>query len=54
MINEELLRAEINRRIHNIIRTPEDEEELKRVFPDQYGVILGYRAVLSIIDEMEK
>lgn len=54
MINEELLRAEINRRIHNMIRTPEDEEELKRVFPDQYGVILGYRAALSIIDEMEK
>ena len=54
MINEELLRAEINRRIHNIIRTPEEEEELKRVFPDQYGVVLGYRAVLSIIDEMEK
>ena len=48
------VRAEINRRIHNIIRTPEEEEELKRVFPDQYGVVLGYRAVLSIIDEMEK
>ena len=48
------VRAEINRRIHNIIRTPEDEEELKRVFPDQYGVVLGYRAVLSILDEMEK
>ena len=54
MINEELLRAEINRRIHNIIQTPEEEEELKRDFPDQYGVVLGYRAALSILDEMEK
>ena len=44
------VRAEINRRIHNIIRTPEEEEELKRNFPDQYGVVLGYRAVLSILD----
>ena len=48
------VRAEINRRIHNIIRTPEEEEELKRDFPDQYGVVLGYRAALSVIDEMEK
>ena len=47
------IRTEINRRIHNIIRTPEDEEELKRDFPDQYGVVLGYRAVLSILELKE-
>ena len=51
LIDKDTVVAEIERRINNIIRTPEEEAELKQNFPDQYGIILGYRAALSILDK---
>ena len=53
LIDKSALVAEIERRINNIIRTHEEEAELKQNFPDQYGVILGYRAALSILDKVQ-
>jgi len=51
LIDKDTVVTEIERRINNIIRTPEEEAELKQNFPDQYGIILGYRAALSILDK---
>ena len=47
-------KAEIERRISNLVQTAEEENDLKLNYPEHYGIIQGYRAALSILESIQK
>ena len=47
-------KAEIERRISNLVQTAEEENDLKLNYPEHYGIIQGYRAALSVLESIQK
>ena len=46
--------AEIERRIKNLVQTEEEENDLKLNYPEQYGIVQGYRAAVTVLESMQE